>query len=861
MISVSNAFKAAMKEPMKELRAKISYGNTIISDETDLISFKVSCESGMCKTVMRKLEVQLIGDHNLLGLWITPSFGVVLPDKTVEYLSYGAFKVTEIKYVKDTGITSIIAYDKMVNTMTPYEPLSVTYPIGLYSYTKQLLLACGLELSNTSFPANNNWQITGELFENISGITYRDILVQVAQATGTTCIISDDKVLFKSLTDTAESLTYDNMMSLSLEPLYGEINSVVLSRTPQEDNIYLKDDTSIAENGLTEFKIENNEFLDKNREAGIQDIYTQLHGISYYPFNTSTEGLGWYEIGDSFEIINDSGDVFNTSLFNFSISIDGSIKETLKTSAETKTQTQYQYATSIEKRVKNAEIIVDKQGNTIKSLVEDVNGLNNSFSSFEQEVDRLTSTVSEVKTEAVVSSVTEYYSSTSSKSLTGGKWESTQPEWEDGRYIWSRQKLTNGDGNISYSAAACISGNTGAKGDKGDAGEAGPQGPQGEQGIQGEKGETGDTGPQGPQGDQGIQGEKGDTGATGKGVSTITKQFAISDSKTSAPTSGWSNTQPEWKDGKYLWTRDKIVYSNPTSTEYTTPAVSSEWEAVNNIQIGGRNLVLDSKGDFVLTPKTGEDNYYRFYCPMTLNVTYTISADIEITAGTFDKVTVLPYTGGTAAAVSIPDNGRISYTFLKGVNTIDSVCIYAGVIGSTSGNGMTIRNVKVESGNKATDWTPAPEDVDEGINSAQTSAEEAISKSNDLKQQVEENFATIDSVAAIETSLKSIIEQTNERVDIKFQETSDSIDANGAKIDQLHNEVESMIRLTADGVAIGRSDSICVLKAKNNAIVFEIDGQEKGKFTPTSFALIDLSEFNLGPFTYKMQDNGSLSLL
>ena len=82
--------------------------------------------------------------------------------------------------------------------------------------------------------------------------------------------------------------------------------------------------------------------------------------------------MGWYEIADSFDIVTDTGDVFNTTLFNFAITVDGSVKETLKTAAETKTQTQYQYATSISKRVKNTEIVVNKQEQQIQSLVSDM---------------------------------------------------------------------------------------------------------------------------------------------------------------------------------------------------------------------------------------------------------------------------------------------------------------------------------------------------------------------------------------------------------------------------------------------------------------------------------------------------------
>lgn len=398
MIVVSNDFKAAMTHPVKELQARLDGEGVSIHDGNDLISFKVSGEGGLCKTVMRKLEAKYLGEHNLLGKWVSAGFGVKLPSGAFEHLNYGSFLVSELTISKDTGTTQIVAYDKMVNAMVPYVKLDIEYPIDLYTYTQKLCEACGLVLGNTSFAVHNNLEVKQELWGNIDGITYRDILTQIAQATASVCIIgNDDKIYFKPITNTGETLTYSNMFKLKLENIYGEINSVVLARTPQEDNIFLKDDVSIQENGLTEFRIENNEILDKDRENAITPIYDALKGISYYPFETTTEGLGWYEIGDSFNIENDTGDVFNTTLFNFSITVDGSLKETLKTVADTKTQTQYQYATSLAKRVKNTEIITNKQEQYIQSLVSDMyeeNGVvNKKYTEIYQNIDEIVNSV------------------------------------------------------------------------------------------------------------------------------------------------------------------------------------------------------------------------------------------------------------------------------------------------------------------------------------------------------------------------------------------------------------------------------------------------------------------------------------
>lgn len=140
----------------------------------------------------------------------------------------------------------------------------------------------------------------------------------------------------------------------------------------------------------------------------------------------------------------------------------------------------------------------------------------------------------------------EYYLSTSATSLSGGSWSTTAPTWVNGRYMWSRTVTVDGAGNKTYSPnqnGVCIAG---AKGDTG---------------AKGDKGATGETGPQGPQ---------GGTGATGKGVSSIVEQYYKSTSSTELSGGSWSTTYPGWENGKYIWTRSIITYTDKNSTT-TTP--------------------------------------------------------------------------------------------------------------------------------------------------------------------------------------------------------------------------------------------------------------------------------------------------
>ena len=196
----------------------------------------------------------------------------------------------------------------------------------------------------------------------------------------------------------------------------------------------------------------------------------------------------------------------------------------------------------------------------------------------------------------VKSTTEQFYKSTSPTSLSGGSWSNSQPTWENGKYIWKRTYVVKNNGTTEYQPSAngvCITGSTGATGPQGPQGNTGATGPQGPQGVQGKTGATGPQGPQGEkgatgaQGPQGLQGEKGATGATGpqgstgKGLKSAVDQYYLSTSNTTQSGGSWSNTQPSWVSGKYIWTRTYQTWNDNTTTT-TTPVLADALNKANS---------------------------------------------------------------------------------------------------------------------------------------------------------------------------------------------------------------------------------------------------------------------------------------
>ena len=206
----------------------------------------------------------------------------------------------------------------------------------------------------------------------------------------------------------------------------------------------------------------------------------------------------------------------------------------------------------------------------------------------------------------------------------------------------------------------------------------------------------------------------------GQGIDSVTEEYAINSDKANAPTIGWSTKCPTWETGKYLWTRSKIIYNNPTETVYTTPYCDSSWEAVNEIEIGGRNLILNSNVEKSVTGNNTSNQCHYFY-DLTGVVedykgkTVTISYDYEISGATKGgtigvRLNDNPWTylDNSINLATAPVKGHRSKT-----TTISSnmTSLKIGTRADNLQGNITFSNMKIEFGNKATDWTPAPEDM------------------------------------------------------------------------------------------------------------------------------------------------------
>lgn len=255
--------------------------------------------------------------------------------------------------------------------------------------------------------------------------------------------------------------------------------------------------------------------------------------------------------------------------------------------------------------------------------------------------------------------------------------------------------------------------------------------------------------PRGATGATGSKGDKGDTGATGKGVKSTAVTYQASSSGTTIPTGVWSATPPATSAGKpYFWTRTIITYTdNTTSTAYNVGSTPE------GIVVGGRNLATNTNkgttgwswsmqtGGYskesvsetgVNTCKLTRDSVkqsgwsviqfsYIGRTKWEADTNYTVSVDVKASVST----SMNPgFRHGDSSNMLIQsckavNNKTVANVWTKLVWVVKSAAtLPSGTSQNTYFTGMNsnvgvsyqFKNLKIEKGNTATDWTPAPED-------------------------------------------------------------------------------------------------------------------------------------------------------
>ena len=361
-------------------------------------------------------------------------------------------------------------------------------------------------------------------------------------------------------------------------------------------------------------------------------------------------------------------------------------------------------------------------------------------------------------------------------------------------------------------------------------------------------------------GDKGLKGDKGATGAAGNGIASTAVAYQAGSSGTTAPTGTWSTSVPSTSAAApYLWTRITIKYTNGTVTNSYSVGSTPE-----GISVGGRNLAESTNQGTTgwgWSMKSGGhtqseivENNIRT-CKLLRNSTaqsgwsviayssigrskyepntvYTVSFDVKSNVNTVMNIDLLQGNGtdnlmGSSTAVNrqIKANqwNKLIWIIKTATTLPSSTEQLLYITGMNSGTGVwyQFKNLKIEKGNKATDWSPAPEDIDTKFNNYTTTEQmkrDFKNSSSELYSAINSSFATNGKVSTVDgkfsnyytkTTIDSTIKQVKDSISLKVSQTdfdkqtkstSASLELKLNKTD--NNKVVAMLNASADTISL-----------------------------------------------------------
>lgn len=244
-------------------------------------------------------------------------------ENPIEYVRLGTFFVSEhVDVDENEKTTTINCMDSVLFLEGTYKP-TVTFPAKLFDVAADACYQAGVAMDVETFLQLPDKKITTKPTD----LTIRQVLGYISQyVAGYIKFSKYDVLQLKSGSDTVKIINTDLYYSkgLSKNDLKYKISG--LTNSPAGDS------ASITVGSTTGNQLEiDNPFISK---ADLQDIFSLLSSIEYYPFNIEWRGIPSIEAGDWMIVEDVEGNQYKIPNLKYTLSYNGGLRATSSAEAE-----------------------------------------------------------------------------------------------------------------------------------------------------------------------------------------------------------------------------------------------------------------------------------------------------------------------------------------------------------------------------------------------------------------------------------------------------------------------------------------------------------------------------------------------
>lgn len=871
MLEVTSDYIKAIENHLRVFEANFDlngkrYTKTKIASATYDSSIGNSHDFTIGGGYINSLEIEIKEIIEGLQEMMPATMSVAIAGKTVPL---GKFFVTEVKLDRNDKKTKIKLQDEFVRLSGAYDS-QLTYP----AYTRDILSEI---VRLTGITTDTNIQLVNDqVAKKLEKTSYREALVYLAQLSGSFVRFNrNGKLDFIKLKTTSRHITKDMYKPGGLErdEIPYRLKGI---ECKSADKVVYKSGLSTGNIMKLKNPWVTQEILDR--------VFNEYRDFNFYPYTLSWRGDMAMEAGDWVTVHWDENIYFNIPMLSYKLSFDGGLSAHSSGNAAGVAQGTYKYKGAIQRQIEYLDELITKQGSMYLDTSSPTNPKNGDIwfkpnggyvemwerveGSWVKKADSAnvgeivnTITTDELLAKKVSAAIGNYIT-LNAKNITAGDLDLARlrimnglqeiVSVRDGKVVMNIDKLTINAQDVATKEDLKKIELT-----------PGPQGERGQQGVPGVQGL------QGPKGDQGIPGK---TGADGR-TPYLHRAWANS----ADGRDGFSTTDSTNK--RYLGT-----YTDFTEADSQNPA-QYKWTALfENVEIGGRNLFLNSLFKRSLRERYStyflDDSQEQTQGQLTLsidtNIKFRGANTLKIVSTYNGKATNQKVTFGTGGdtrlgTVDEMKNKAVRFSFwAKSTVNNTNFQARAGYRNAVEGVSLTtdwkfydieltkkensnatnelilhiftaatvwIAFPKVEVGTVSTDFSEATEDIQNDINSKadQSLTQEqlnALAEKAQLHDVELKAKATMDQFSDLEKAYNAFVKSNAES---QKKSESDLIEA-GRRIEFLSIEfgglkemkkfIDTYMSASNEGLIIGKNDASSSIKVSHDRISMFSAGKE-----------------------------------
>lgn len=315
-----------------------------------------------------------------------------------EYVDFGTFNVFDEKD-QDEFNKHITAFDNLIKFNAPFIAKE-DYPKTLYEELVNICEQAGVELENISI-TNGSFILENNQF--VGGENLKTVLKAICGISGNYAIIKDDilKLQLKNDTDIIISKSQHKPMTWKRRS-YG-FNQVIIGMKDVEGEYSIRQDVEdIETNGVHKLVINDNPFAytPEKREELIDELFTQIKGFGYVPYELEGEWLNYVEVGDVVAI-----EGIETMVLRINGKSPNSVESLMSAPAIIDSAVDYVDNTAdLYNTLRNYRIVIDRHEGTITQIASETSSINNKLNENSNQINTIATQVTQ-NAESVTTSI------------------------------------------------------------------------------------------------------------------------------------------------------------------------------------------------------------------------------------------------------------------------------------------------------------------------------------------------------------------------------------------------------------------------------------------------------------------------